>query len=104
MKTFLDYIGRIWKCSKSARFKLNPKYLFFFAIINRFFAKYFFKYNPTLTVDGLKMSEKKNMFFTSEKAKKKLHYETSGCKKCYKRLGKVDERAFSFEVMIWTKL
>ena len=81
-KDFLDYIAEYGNVPK-VRFKLNPKYLFFFAIINEFFAKYFFKYNPTLTVDGLKMSEKK-MFFTSEKAKKKLHYRPRDVKNAIK--------------------
>ena len=57
-----------------------------------FFAKYFFKYNPNFNCGlSLKMSEKK-MFFSSDKAKKKLHYRPRPCKKCYKRLNKLDEK------------
>ena len=88
---------RIWECQMrlwgpieadfgnvpKVKFRLNPKYLYFFAIINEFFAKYLIKYNPTLTVDGLKMSEKK-MFFSSEKAKKKLHYRPRNVKSAIK--------------------
>ena len=71
--------------------KLNPKYLYFFAIINEFFVKYFFNYNPTLTVDGLKMSEKKNVFFF-DKAKKKLHYRPRDVKSAIKDSVKLDEK------------
>lgn len=81
-KEFLDYVADFGNVPK-VKFRLNPKYLFFFAIINEFFAKYLIKYNPTLTVDGLKMSEKK-MFFSSEKAKKKLHYRPRDAKNAIK--------------------
>ena len=81
-KEFLDYVADFGNVPK-VKFRLNPKYLYFFAIINEFFAKYLIKYNPTLTVDGLKMSEKK-MFFSSEKAKKKLHYRPRDAKNAIK--------------------
>ena len=71
-KDFLDYISDFAGVPK-VNIKLNPSYLYFFAYINEFFAKYIFQSSPNFTVDGLKMSEKK-MFFSSEKAKKKLHY------------------------------
>ena len=61
LKDFLDKVAEYGNVPK-VNFKLNPKYLYLFAIINEFFAKYFFDYNPRLTVDSLKMSEK-NVFF-----------------------------------------
>ena len=48
LKDFLDKVAEYGNVPK-VNFKLNPKYLYFFAIINEFFAKYFFDYNPTLT-------------------------------------------------------
>ena len=81
-KDFLDKVAEYGNVPK-VKVKLNPKYLYFFAIINEFFAKYFFNYNPTLTVDGLKMSEKK-MYFSSDKAKKKLHYRPRDVKSAIK--------------------
>ena len=81
-KDFLDLVAEYGNVPK-VKFKLNPRYLYFFAKVNEFFAKYFFKYNPTLTVDGLKMSEKK-MYFSSDKAKKKLHYRPRDVKNAIK--------------------
>ena len=81
-KDFLDKVAEYGNVPK-VKVKLNPKYLYFFAIINEFFAKYFFNYNPTLTIDGLKMSEKK-MYFSSDKAKKKLHYRPRDVKSAIK--------------------
>ena len=82
-KEFLDKVAEYGKCTQSKNSNLILKYLYFFAIINEFFAKYFFNYNPTLTVDGLKMSEKK-MYFSSDKAKKKLHYRPRDVKSAIK--------------------
>ena len=42
-----------------------------------------FNNNPSFTVDGLRMSEKK-MFFSSDKAKKKLHYRPRPAKDAIK--------------------
>jgi len=77
-KDFLDYIAEYGKVPKS-RFKINPNFLFPFAKLNEFFANYIYDHNPSLTVDGLKMSKKK-MYFSSEKAKKKLHYRPRNVK------------------------
>ena len=45
--------------------------------------KYFISKEPKLTLDGLKMSTK-NMFFSSEKAKKKLQYRPRSIKDAIK--------------------
>jgi len=71
-KEFIDLISDYGEVPK-VKMKLKSSYLYFFAYVNEFLSKYIFQSNPNLTVDGLKMSEKK-MFFSSEKAKKKLHY------------------------------
>ena len=81
-KDFLDIIAEYGNVPK-VKFKLNPKYLYFFAKINEFLAKYIFEYNPTLTVDGLKMSEKKCTFLQI-KQKKKLHYRPRDVKNAIK--------------------
>ena len=81
-KDFLDKVAEYGNVPK-VKFKLNPKYLYFFAIINEFFAKNFFDYNPRLTIDSLRMSEKK-MYFSSNKAKKKLHYRPRDVKSAIK--------------------
>ena len=81
-KDFLDKVAEYGNVPK-VKFKLNPKYLYFFAIINEFFAKNFFDYNPSLTIDSLRMSEKK-MYFSSNKAKKKLHYRPRDVKSAIK--------------------
>jgi len=77
-KDFLDCIAEYGKVPKP-RFKINPNYLFPIATLNEFFANYIYDHNPSLTVDGLKMSRKK-MYFSSEKAKKKLHYRPRNVK------------------------
>ena len=81
-KEFLDIIAEYGNVPK-VKFKLNPKYLYVFAKINEFLAKYILDYTPTLTVDGLKMSEKK-MYFSSDKAKKELHYRPRDVKSAIK--------------------
>ena len=81
-KDFLDLVSEIGKVPK-VKFKINQKYLYFFALINEIFARYMFHYNPSLTLDGLKMSEKK-MFFSSEKAKKLLRYRPRNVKNAIK--------------------
>ena len=45
--------------------------------------KYFINKEPKLTLDGIKMSTK-NMFFSSEKAKKKLQYRPRSIKDAIK--------------------
>ncbi len=77
-KEFLDLISEFGNVKK-VKFCLNPKFLYFFAFLNEFFSTYFIDKKPSLTVDGLKMSEKK-MFFSSEKAKNKLHYRPRNVK------------------------
>ena len=57
-KDFLDLVSEIGNVKK-VKFKINQKYLYIFALINEIIAKYIFHYNPSLTIDGLKMSEKK---------------------------------------------
>ena len=88
-KDFLDCVAEFGKVPKS-KFKVNPNHLFPLAKLNEFFANYIYDYNPSLTVDGLKMSKKK-MFFSSEKAKKKLHYRPRNVKSAIR------------EAVIWTK-
>ena len=81
-KDFLDKVAEYGNVPR-VKFKLIPKYLYFFAIINEFFAKFIFNYNPTFTLDGLKISEKR-MYFSSDKAKKKLHYRPRDVKSAIK--------------------
>ena len=81
-KEFIDLVAYYGDVS-STNIKVNPRYLQFFAVINEFFAKYIFNYNPSLTIDSLKMSEK-NMFFSSDKSKKKLHYRPRNIKNAIK--------------------
>ncbi len=78
-KEFLDQITDLLGKSK-VKIKINPKYLIPLAYINEFFYKFIFtKKNTSLTVDSVKMSQKK-MFFSSEKAKKKLRYRPRSVK------------------------
>ncbi len=81
-KNFIDLVAESGGVPKT-NIKLNQKYLYPLAYLNEFFAKYFFDHNPSLTLDGLKMSEKK-MFFSSNKAKKKLHYRPRNIKNAIK--------------------
>ena len=77
-KDFLDHICDYANKTKIV-IKLNPKYLIPFAYINEIIFKFFINKEPTLTIDSLKMSSKK-MFFSSEKAKKKLRYRPRSVK------------------------
>ena len=81
-KDFIDLVSEIGKVPK-VKFKINQKYLYFFALINEILARYMFHYKPSLTLDGLRMSEKK-MFFSSEKAKKLLRYRPRNVKNAIK--------------------
>ena len=78
LKDFLNIISDISNVP-------NPKMclptfpLYPIAFLNEFIASCLTNYEPLLTLDGLKMSEKK-MFFSSEKAKKKLGYRPSSIK------------------------
>ncbi len=81
-KDFLDYICEYGDKSKIV-LKLNPSFLIPLAHVNEVLFKYFIKKEPKLTVDGLKMSTK-NMFFSSEKAKKKLGYRPRSIKNAMK--------------------
>ena len=81
-KDFLDLVSEIGNVPK-VKFKINQKYLYLFAFINEVIARYILPYNPSLTLDGLKMSEKK-MFFSSEKAKKLLRYRPRNVKNAIK--------------------
>ena len=82
LKDFLDYICEYGKKSKIV-IKLNPKFLIPLAHVNEVLFKYFISKDPKLTLDGLKMSTK-NMFFSSEKAKKKLQYRPRSIKSAIK--------------------
>ncbi len=88
-KEFLDLVSDIGNVPK-INFKINQKYLYLFAYVNEIIAKYFYHYNPSLTIDGLRMSEKK-MFFSSKKAKKVLNYRPRDVKNAIK------------DAVIWTK-
>ena len=81
-KDFLDLVSETANVKK-VKFKINQKYLYLFAFINELIARYIFHFNPSLTIDGLKMSEKK-MFFSSEKAKKLLRYRPRSVKNAIK--------------------
>ena len=81
-KDFLDLVSETANVKK-VKFKINQKYLYLFALINELIARYIFHFNPSLTIDGLKMSEKK-MFFSSEKAKKLLRYRPRSVKNAIK--------------------
>ena len=81
-KDFLDLVSEIGEVPK-VKFKINQKYLYIFALINEIIAKHILHYNPSLTLDGLKMSENK-MFFSSEKAKKLLRYRPRNVKNAIK--------------------
>ena len=81
-KDFLDFISDYANVPK-VKIKLHTTYLYLFARINEFFSKYLIHNNPSFTVDGLRMSEKK-MFFSSDKAKKKLHYRPRPAKDAIK--------------------
>ena len=81
-KDFLDYISEYGSVAK-VKIKINPKILFPLAYINDFIFRFLINRTPSLTVDGLKMSTKK-MFFSSDKAKKKLRYRPRSVKNAIK--------------------
>ncbi len=81
-KDFLDFVSDYAHVPK-VKIKLHTTYLYLFARLNEFFSKYLINNNPSFTVDGLRMSEKK-MFFSSDKAKKKLHYRPRPAKDAIK--------------------
>ena len=81
-KDFLDYISDLGKKPK-VKIKLNPDYLTPLAHLNELFYRFLNNKTPSLTVDGLRMSKKK-MFFSSEKAKKKLLYRPRSVKNAIK--------------------
>ena len=81
-KDFLDLISEYGSRPK-VKVRINPKALLPLAYINQFFFKFFINKTPSLTVDGLKMSTKK-MFFSSDKAKKKLRYRPRSVKNAIK--------------------
>tara|TARA_B100000900_G_scaffold396977_1_gene396817 strand:- start:225 stop:1211 length:987 start_codon:yes stop_codon:yes gene_type:complete len=81
-KDFIDHISYFGQKPK-VEIKLNPKYLIPIAYINEFLFRFFINKEPSLTLDGLKMSTKK-MFFSSEKAKKKLRYRPRTVKNAIK--------------------
>ncbi len=71
-KDFIDSVSSFGKVKK-ANIKLKTSFLYPLAYLNEFFCNMNINNDPSLTVDSLRMSEKK-MFFSSEKAKKKLGY------------------------------
>ena len=72
LKDFLDRISEFANVPK-VKFKLSRFPLFPLAYLNQLIALLFKNYDPMLTIESLKMSEKK-MFFSSEKAKKLIGY------------------------------
>ena len=81
-KDFLDCISEFGNMPK-VKIRLNPNYLMPFAYLNELIFRLFDNKTPSLTVDGLKMSKKK-MFFSSNKAKKKLLYRPRSVKSAIK--------------------
>ena len=77
-KDFLNMIAEIANV-RSPNICLPTTPLYPLAFLNEFIASCLPNYEPMLTCDGLKMSEKK-MFFSSEKAKKELGYRPSNIK------------------------
>tara|TARA_B100001093_G_scaffold132916_1_gene125650 strand:- start:757 stop:1338 length:582 start_codon:yes stop_codon:yes gene_type:complete len=71
LKTFLEKVADFGNVPKP-RIKLISSPLYPLAYLNQLFA-FLLRYDPMLTIDGLRMSEKK-MYFSSEKAKNKLGY------------------------------
>ena len=82
LKDFLDMVAEFGEVPKPLR-KLSTLPLYPFAFLNEFLGNLIKTYDPMLTVDGLLMSEKK-MFFSSEKAKKKLGYRPRNVKSAIK--------------------
>ena len=81
-KEILEIIAKLCG-NKPPKIKLPKKPLYPLGYIFEIFARIFNLKNPMLTVDMIRMTEKK-MFFSSEKAKKELHYKFQTAKKSLK--------------------
>lgn len=81
-KEFLDAVSNLGGV-KTVNIKLKTNLLYPFAYLNELLCNMFLNKNPSLTVDSLKMSEKK-MFFSSIKAKNKLGYRPRPVKNAIK--------------------
>ena len=81
-KVFLDLIAEYGEVTKT-NFKIPTTPLYPFAYLNELLGSIFNNYEPMLTLDGLKMSEKK-MYFSSQKAKKNLGYRPRNVKDAIK--------------------
>ena len=81
-KDFLDLIAEYGEVPKT-NFRISTSPLYPFAYMNEILGSTLKDYEPMLTLDGLKMSEKK-MFFSSEKAKKNLGYRPRNVKDAIK--------------------
>lgn len=82
LKSFLDLIADQVNVPKT-NIKIPSKPLYPFAFLNEMLAFFIKGYEPMLTINGLKMSEKK-MYFSSEKAKKELGYRPRNVKNAIK--------------------
>lgn len=81
-KDFLDAVSNEGGVKK-ANIKLKTSLLYPLAYLNELFCNMLLNNNPRLTVDSLRMSEKK-MFFSSQKAKNKLGYRPRPVKSAIK--------------------
>ena len=81
-KHFLDLIAEQANVPK-VNIKIPSKPLYPFAFLNEILAFFMKNYEPMLTINGLRMSEKK-MYFSSEKAKKELGYRPRNIKNAIK--------------------
>ena len=81
-KNFLDLIAEQANVPK-VNIKIPSKPLYPFAFLNEILAFFMKNYEPMLTINGLRMSEKK-MYFSSEKAKKELGYRPRNVKNAIK--------------------
>jgi dihydroflavonol-4-reductase len=82
LKKFLDLIAQQANVPK-INIKIPSKPLYPFAFLNEILAFFMKNYEPMLTINGLRMSEKK-MYFSSEKAKKELGYRPRNVKNAIK--------------------
>ena len=82
LKEFLDLVSEYGNVPR-VKFKVLTNPLYPLAILNQSLAFLLNNYKPTLTIESLKMSEKK-MFFSSDKAKKKLGYRPRNVKSAIK--------------------
>ena len=81
-KEILEIISSL--CGHSPpKIRLPKKPLYPIGYLFEIFARLFNLKNPMLTVDMIRMAEKK-MFFSSEKAKKELHYKYQTANKALK--------------------